>query len=188
MSPMFRVNFRREVFRQQRAEARSRVLVLGVWLTYFGVVAVVLGLYGLNLSSLADRNRHLQRHLDRLRATPGADHEWRPTPDDAMAASAWLGDAGRWRDLLLRLPSLMPEGARLTSVQYNPDDITGGERRLLVSGVLRTAAGQDAMARVTEFVTTVGRDSSFAARFHGVRLVSTRTRETGEAEFQMECR
>lgn len=188
MSPMYRINFRREAFRQQRDAARARVIGLGVWLTYAGMVAVVLGLYGLNLASLADRNRHLQHHLDHLRATPGAERDWRPTADDATAASAWLGDVGRWHALLTRLPSLLPEGARLTSVQWNPDDISGSDRRLLISGVLHTTAGQDPMARVTDFVGTVGRDSCFAARFHGVRLVSTRTRDTGEAEFQMECR
>lgn len=188
MSPVFRINFRREAFRRQRAEQRARVIGLGVWLTYFGVLAVLLGLYGLNLASIADRNRHLERQLERMRTSPDQGHEWRPSPDDATAATGWLGDAGRWRDLLVRLPLLLPEGARLTSVQWNPDDISGGERRLLLTGVMRPLAGQDPMARITDLVGTVGRDSCLTARFRGVRLVSTRMRDSGEAEFQVECR
>jgi hypothetical protein len=99
-----------------------------------------------------------------------------------------VGDPGRWRALLGRLPALLPENARLTAIEWNPDDITGGDRRLVVTGVLRGAPAEDPMGRVTDFVTAVGRDSLFKARFRSVRLLSTRAHEGGEAEFKVECR
>ena len=52
MTPVFLINFRREAFRRERAEARRRAIGLGVWLAYFGGLAVLLGLYGLNCAEL----------------------------------------------------------------------------------------------------------------------------------------
>ena len=188
MSPVFRINFRREAFRRQRAEARARVVGLVVWLTYFGVIVVLLGLYVLNAVSLAHRTDQIERHAARQRANPGPSTNWRPSPDEAGAVLPWLDDSGRWRDLFTRLAVLTPNDAHLTLVQWNPDDISGGERRLLVSGVLRPSPTSDPMARVTGLVDALGRDSLFTAHFHSVRLVSTRTRDDGQAEFQVECR
>ncbi|MEY4375305.1 MAG: hypothetical protein RL760_1472 [Candidatus Eisenbacteria bacterium] len=188
MSPMFRVNFRREAFRRQRAEARARALGLGGWLAYFGIVALLLGLYGLHTASLAGRTARIERQVARLSTDPRSAVDWRPTPTDAAASTPWVGDPGRWRALLGRLPALLPENARLTAIEWNPDDITGGDRRLVLTGVLRGAPAEDPMGRVTDFVTAVGRDSLFKARFRSVRLLSTRAHEGGEAEFKVECR
>ncbi len=186
---LFQVNFRREAFRRQRAEARRRALGLGVRLAYFGALGVALGLYGLNFFELRTRTRHLDRQLasQRLLNVGGAD--WTPPPAEAAVAEPWVSNMVRWRDLLARLPRLLPEGARLTSFQFNPDGVTGGERKLLLFGVLRVDARRDRMAGVTDFVALVSRDSLFAARFKSVRLVSTRSREGSlDAEFQLECR
>jgi hypothetical protein len=84
---------------------------------------------------------------------------------------------------------LLPEGARLTGIQFNPDGITGSDRKLLLYGLLRVDTRLGGTAGVTDFVSTIARDSLFAAQFHSVRLVSTRAREGApEAEFVVECR
>ena len=188
MNTQFRINFRREAFSRERVEARRRAVGLGIWLTYFGALAVMLGLYGLNASELQARTRQLQRQIARQQALHQGGADWTPTPGEATLAQDWVGDLGRWRDLLVRLPGLLPEGARLTSLQFNPDGTAGTSRRLLVHGLLRLDSRHEGMSGVTDFVTTVARDSLFATHFKSVRLVSTRTVDGGESEFELECR
>ena len=189
MSTPFQINFRREAFRLERAEARRRAFGLGVWLTYFGTLAVLLGLYGLNCAELGSRTRQLQRQVARQHAQHHGATEWVASASDAAVVEPWVGDAGRWRDLLGRLPRLLPAGARLTSLQWNPDEVSGGERKLLLSGVLRVDSKLDRMAGVTDMVGVISRDSLFASRFRSVRLLSTRTHEgSPDAEFQLECK
>src|SRR5262249_30112103 len=149
----------------------------------------VLGLYGLNCAALETRTRQLGRQLARQRALRQGDSEWIASSAEVAAVEPWVADTGRWRDLLGRLPGLLPEGARLTSIQFNPDDVPGGERKLLLLGVLRVDSRLDRTTGVTDFVAVIARDSLFASQFHSVRLVSTRAREGGpEAEFEVECR
>lgn len=189
MNTLYQVNFRREAFRRERAEARRRAVGLGVWLTYFGVLAVLLGLYGLNWSELGSRTRQLQRQIESQREQSLAGADWSPPASDAGLAEPWVSDLGRWRDLLTRLPRLLPEGIRLTSVRFNPDGVTGGERKLLLSGVMRVGSRLDRMSGVTDLVSVVSRDSLFAAHFKSVRLVSTRSRDdVPDAQFELECR
>jgi Tfp pilus assembly protein PilN len=189
MSTPFQINFRREAFRRERAEARRRVFGLGVWLAYFGTLAVLLGLYGLNCAALGDRTRLLQRQIERQHALNHGAAAWVASANDAAAVEPWVTDAARWRDLLGRLPRLLPAGARLTSLQWNPDDVSGGERKLLLFGVLRVDGKRDRMAGVTDIVGVLSRDSLFAAHFHSVRLLATRTHEgSPDAEFQLECK
>jgi len=57
VNPFFNINFRREAYLQEMAKARRRVIALGVWIAYFGLLGVLLGLYGLNCSSLARRTQ-----------------------------------------------------------------------------------------------------------------------------------
>ena len=189
MSSPFQINFRREAFRRERAEARSRAIGLDMWLAYFGALAVLLGLYGLNYAELGSRTKQLHRQIARQRALHVGGADWVAGPNEAAAVEPWVADAGRWRDLLGRLPRLLPEGAQLTSVQYNPDDVSGGDRRLEIYGVLRTGARRERMAGVTDFVSVLAKDSLFAANFRSVRLVSTRARDGGsDSEFQVECK
>jgi hypothetical protein len=189
MSAQFQINFRREAFRRERTEARRRAVGIGVWLTYFGALAVLLGLYGLNCSALETRTEQLEHQLARQRTLRQGGSEWIASATDVAAVEPWVSDAGRWRDLLGALPRLLPEGARLTGIQFNPDGVTGGERKLILSGVLRVDSRLDGTAGVTDFVTVIARDSLFASQFRSVRLVSTRAREGGpEAEFEVECR
>lgn len=189
MSNQFTINFRREDFRRERANARRRAVGLGARLAYFGVLSVLLGLYGLNCSELRARTRNLDRQLARQRSQHQAGAPWKPAPNEAVLAEPWIADMSRWRDLLARLPDLMPEGARLTSLRFNPEGITGGERRLLLTGLLRVDSRLDRMAGVTDFVAVVAKDSVFSKQFKSVRLLSTRAIENStDAEFELECR
>ena len=189
MNAEFQINFRREAFRRERAEARRRAIGLGVWLGYFGGLAVLLGLYGLNCAELDSRTDQLQRQLARQRALQVGGADWVAGPAEAAAVEPWVADAGRWRELLGRLPRLLPQGTRITSIQFNPDGVSGGERKLVLYGLLHAGARRDRMAGVTDFVGVLAKDSLFAANFRSVRLVSTRVRDGGEdSEFQLECK
>ncbi|HEY6195163.1 MAG TPA: hypothetical protein VI504_08985 [Candidatus Eisenbacteria bacterium] len=189
MSAPFQINFRREAFRRERAEARRRAIGLGVRLAYFGTLSVLLGLYGLNCVALGSRTHQLQRQVSRQRVLHRGGAEWVASAEAAAAVQPWAADAGRWRDLLCRLPRLLPAGARLTALNWNPEDASGGARRLLLSGVLRVDAKRDRMAGVTDIVSAIARDSLFAANFRSVRLLSTRTRESSpDADFELECK
>jgi Tfp pilus assembly protein PilN len=189
MSAQFQINFRREAFRRERTEARRRVVRISVWLTYFGALSVMLGLYGLNCAALEKRTQQLDRQLARQRSLRQGGTEWIASAAEVAAVEPWVADAGRWRDLLGALPRLVPEGARLTGIQFNPDGVTGGDRKLLLDGVMRVDSMSDGTAGVTDFVAVIARDSLFASQFRSVRLVSTRAREGGnEADFQVECR
>jgi Tfp pilus assembly protein PilN len=160
-----------------------------VWLAYFGTLAVMLGLYFLNFSELGSRTHQLQRQIARQRALNHGSAAWVPSGDEAAYVEPWVGDAGRWRDLLGRLPRLLPAGARLTSLQWNPDDASGGDRKLLLMGVLRADPRHDRMAGVTDLVGVLARDSLFLTQFRSVRLLSTRTHEgSPDADFQLECK
>ncbi len=189
MSNLFAINFRREDFRRERADARRRAVGLGARLAYFGVLSLMLGLYGLNCSELRTRTRNLDRQLARQRTQHQAGQPWQPAANDAALAEPWVADLSRWRDVLARLPDLLPEGARLTSFRYNPDGVSGGERRLLLTGILRVDSRRDRMAGVTDFVAAVAGDSVFSRDFKSVRLLSTRAIENStDAEFELECR
>ena len=188
MSALFQLNFRREAFRRERAEARRRAVGLGVWVTYYGVLVLFLGLYGLNGCVLAARTNHLERQVARQRSLQQGGAGWMPSPIQAAAMEPWVGDTGRWRDLLERLPRLLPEGARRTSMHWNPEAMTGGEKRLLLHGVLRGNGTGDRMAGVTDMVAVLSRDPLFAGSFHSVRLLSTRVLVDGNADFELECK
>ena len=189
MSAPFQINFRREAFRRERAEAKRRALGLGIWLTYFGGLAVLLGLYGLNVAALETRTHQLDRQLARQRALQRGDNDWIATSAEVASVEPWVADTGRWRDLLGGLPRLLPDGARLTALQFNPDGVTGGERKLLLTGELRVDSHGDRTAGVTDLVARIAKDSLFASQFRSVRLVSTHARDDApEAEFEVECR
>lgn len=189
MTPTFTINFRREAYLRERARTRRRAVQLGLWLAYFGALAVVLGLYALNTASLARRTAMLERQVEHLRRQPqGGD--WRPGQAEADLVARSLEDAARWRDRLDRLTVLLPANARLTDVDFNPDQASGGGRpRLMVTGELRPGGGGDRMQQVLAFVGTLSRDSLFSAGYANVRLVTTRASAFGEgAEFVIECR
>lgn len=189
MNPTFAINFRREVFQRERAKARRRAARLGLWLAYFGALGVVLGLYALNAVSLARRTGALERQVEHLRRQPSGS-EWRPGQAEADLVARSLRDTGRWRDRLARLAEMVPANARITDVQFNPENASGAAApKLVLTGELRPSGGGDRMQQVLAFVGTLSRDSLFSAGYSNVRLVTTRASAAGEgAEFVIECR
>ncbi|MFN8586239.1 MAG: hypothetical protein U0704_00420 [Candidatus Eisenbacteria bacterium] len=189
MSPLYAINFRREAFQQQVKRQRERAVRLGLWVLYFGALAVVLGLYGLNCAALDSRTRMIERQVARLRQQSAGDANWRPRREDVVRVADDVRDTRRWHARLVRLPGLLPANARLSSIQFNADNLSGaGSAKLVLAGELRSG-GQDRMQAVMDFVNVLQRDSVFAAGYTNVRLVTTRANANGDgAEFVVECR
>ena len=188
MNTIFAINFRREAYQQEIARARQRVVQLGLWFAYFGAVAIVLGLYGLNCASLQHRTASLEREAARLKSA-GGTAAWHPGPAEANVVDLHIRNPMQWHQRLARLPELLPANARITSLQFNPDNASNaGEQKLVVTGDLRSIAGQDRMQQVLAFVNTLSRDSLFSVGYSNVRLVTTRAAASGDgAEFVIEC-
>ena len=129
MTTLFTINFRREAFQKEQARLRQRVLRLGLWSAYFGAIVVMSGLYGLNCASLAARTRAIERQAARMRAAQNAGQEWRPKAEDAGAIGRILADPRQWRDRLARLPEVLPSNARITALQFNPDNSSGSDQK-----------------------------------------------------------
>lgn len=188
MTPIFTINFRREAYQRELARARARVLALGAWLTYFGVLAVVLGLYALNAGAFARRVTQLERQLERNRAQ-GAPAAQTLSQADAQMLERYAGNLAGQRDRLRRLGQILPPGVRLTQVQLNPDNVSGlGPHTLALIGVLRVDGREDRMRGVTALVTTLQQDSVFRRGVSNIKLVSTTSVEGAGTEFVIECR
>ncbi len=192
MSPVFTVNFRREAYQLEMARTRRRTVAVGTWVAYYGALAVVLGLYGLNLVTLAQRTQQLERQNASLRGTQEAAPAWKPAAADITMAEHALGSAAAWRSRLERLATLLPPNAALTSVTVNPDNLTdpAQQEMLTIVGQLRPTPGQDRMAGIMGLVTALHADSAFAAEYRSVRLADSRIAGEGgaPAEFRIECR
>ena len=189
MSPVFTINFRREAYQRELARTRKRTIVLGLWVLYFGAMGVVLGLYGLNMAVLGQRVHGLERQVERLRHRPAGD-AWRPDRAEASTLQQHLRDPRQWRDRLARLAQVLPANSRLRALEFNPDNVSGNaDVKLVITGEMRSAPGQDRVQQVMTFAGLLARDSVFAAGYRNIRLVSTRALGEGEgAEFVVECR
>ena len=192
MTPVFTVNFRREVFLRERARARARLLALGGWLFYFGLLAVVVGLYSLNCVSLVRRVGRIQRQTARLESTQGSVQDW--TVDDSQLGTieSFRLSPRRWRDKMLRLSSVLPTNVMLTSISVNPDNLTGSTDRnkLVISGQLRPQSGQDPMRGVVQLVSTLQHDAVFSGGYQTIKLSESKMVSASPAttEFVIECR
>jgi hypothetical protein len=190
VTPHFTINFRREVYQEQLARTRRRMLSVGVWLAYFGVLAVVMGLYDLNCASLTRRTRLLEAQNQRLNVAGRAD-PWKPAPAELALAERALANPQRWRVRLARLAAVLPPDVALTSVAANPDNLASSadQEKLVISGRLRPLPGQDRMQGIMALVSTLRADSVFAAQYRSIRLVESRIGAAGApAEFRIECR
>ena len=192
MSLVFNINFRREAYRQELARVRRRAVAVGSWVAYFGALAVVLGLYGLNCTSLAQRARLLEAQNARLHGVGGPAGAWKPAPADLAQAERALASPRLWQVRLERLAQLLPAGARLTSLSANPDNLPGSAEldRLIFTGVFRPAPGQDRMQGIMALVSSLHSDSVFARQYRTIRLVESRIGGGADApaEFRIECR
>jgi hypothetical protein len=189
VTPHFTINFRREVYRQQLARTRRRMLSVGVWMAYFGVLVIVLGLYDLNCASLAQRTRLLEAQNRRLSAT-GRATAWKPGDTEILLVERALANPQVWSARLARLAAVLPPGVALTSVAANPGNLDSGSNqdKLLFGGTLRPQPGQDAMQGIMTLVSTLRADSVFAAQYRSIRLVESRIGSAGApVEFQIEC-
>jgi hypothetical protein len=191
VSALFAINFRRESYIKEVARARRRVIALGVWVAYFGVLGILLGLYGLNCASLTRRAALLERQAARVPASAGSQ-PWTLSPAELSDVEHYLSNPSRWRNRLARLAELTPTNARITALALNPDNISGPaeENRLVISGELRIVPGADRMHGVVAFVDSLRGDPKFSAGYGSIRLVSTKISENPGlvAEFSVECR
>lgn len=189
MTPQFTINFRREVYQREQARARARVILLGVWVAYFGVMAVILGLYGLNAAAYARRTGILERQAVRLQERRGTAAEWTLSADDIGALTERARSLARHRGVLTQLGRRLPPNVRLASVAWNTENLSGaGAPRLVLSGTLRPEDQQDRMRSVVGLVSTLSTDSVIAGAFRNVKLASTNLDEgTNVVEFVIEC-
>ena len=192
MTPVFTINFRREAYRQELARTRQRAVAVGTWVTYFGVLAVVRGLYGLNCASLKERVRLLELQTARVRTSHDPDVTWKPGPAELAQVEQALANPRRWQARLVRLAALLPANAMLTSLTVNPDNLSGAgeQERLLLAGALRPMPGQDRLQGIMALVAALHSDSLFSAQYRTIRLVESRIGSGADApaEFRIECR
>lgn len=192
MNTTFSINFRREVYQRELARSRARVVSLAVWLSYFGCLAVIFGLYALNFSALIQHTRLTEQIARTQRSTSTEQVDWTNQPDQIALIERGARDGFRWRRRFERIAEVLPANVRLKSIQFNPTAASGGANwnRLLLNGTIQTAANQDRMGEVTRIVSAIQRDSLMAAHFQTIRLASTRIAENAgsNTEFTIECR
>lgn len=192
MAAVFTINFRREAYQRELARSRARVISLGVWLSYFGTLVVIFGLYGLNCATVMQRTKLVQRQAQIQRSTQSKQVDWAHHPAELGMIERGVIDTRRWRDRLYQLAAAMPANTRLTSIEFNPSGVSGGAdwNRLLLTGVLRAEPNEDRMKGVTRVVGILQRDSVLSRHFHSIRLASTRINGTAgtSADFVIECR
>ncbi len=191
MSAIFFINFRREAYEAALARARRRVIMLGVWVGYFGVIGVILGLYGLNCVALHRRVHLIERQAERMRREQGAGADWELRSTELALLEQYVANPRTWRDRLGRLGAILPANVRLTSVAVNPQNLTAqaDQNRLVIQGLVRTAAGQDRTQDVLKVVSLLHDDSLFARGYQTIKLSSTKVSEGDNvAEFTIECR
>ncbi len=191
MSALFSINFRREAYLKEIAKARRRVFAIGVWVAYFGVFAVVLGLYGLNCASLSRRAGLVERQTARMKGTQEAGAGWTFSSAELAQMESYALNPRQWRDRLTRLSELLPANARITTLEINPSNLSTrpGREKLVITGYLRPERDEDRMQAVMEIVQTLHADSLFSRSYRNIRLASTRALEGPQptAEFQIEC-
>ena len=190
MSPLFNINFRREAFLQEVVRTRRRVIALGIWVAYFGVLGIVLGLYVLNCQSLARRAGLIERQAARMHGAGAANTDWELTSPQLHQVEQFAGSTRHWRDRLRRLGRVVPPNAQLTGLTVNPQNLSDetAQNMLVIEGELRTSGTLDRMQSVMGIITALHRDSVFAASYRSIKLASTRVGENGVADFEIECR
>lgn len=191
MTTLFHINFRREAYLRELARTRRRVVVIGIWVGYFGILAVLLGLYGLNCAELSRRVRLLERQSARISSSTGPQTEWNLKPGETARVERFLLNPRRWRDRLSRLATILPPNVRITSLHVNPSEgsTPTAENTLVITGEVRMG-GEDRMQSIMHVIQTLHRDSVFASSYRNIRLGSTRVSDgvEGSAQFTIECR
>jgi hypothetical protein len=192
MSALFTINFRREAYQRELARTRRRLFKLGGWVTYFGVLALVMGLYGLNCVSLTRRVHIAERLATRMQQSTGARTGWKLEGQQLNLVEDARANPARWRDRLARLAMILPPNVALSSIAVNPDNspAPADQNKLVLTGEMRVASGSDRMRPVVQLVSLLQSDSLFARGYTSVRLASSQaTSGPGNATlFVIECR
>jgi len=192
VSTLFTINFRREAYQREVALARRRLALLGGWFAYFGVLTVVLGLYGLNCASLVRRSSQIERQAARMRAFQDTHRDWVVPASELATVEKFQANPGRWRDRMVRLAALLPSNAVIQSIAVNPDNLPSAQdqSKLVITGELKVPPGEDRMRGVVQLVAALHADTAFAAGYQNIRLASSRISEGSGpvASFVIECR
>jgi hypothetical protein len=188
---MFTINFRREAFARQRARERQRVIALALWLSYFGVLAVVIGLYGLNCTSTIRRAAQIERQAVQLRSLKLSGNPWHVAPAGLTQFEPAVTNPWLWRLRLEHLAHALPSSARLVSAGFNAQGQSGtpDAATFVIDGEIHTPPGASPVPAVMGIVAALHRDREFAAGFAAIRLRSTQAGAAGGAAlFSIECR
>lgn len=192
MSPQFTINFRREAYQRELARVRRRMAALGVWVTYFGVIAVVGGLFVLNGIALQRRVKDLEVRIAQFEADRSLLQPWDVPAGELPHIEAFVRNPRQWHTRLARLAALTPPNVMLTSLALNPDNLSGGEHEteLRITGTLRPRPGEIRMDSIVAYVTALHRDRGFSGGYSTVRLIQSQAESgpAGDAEFTIQCR
>jgi hypothetical protein len=192
VTPIFTINFRREVFLREKARSRARLLALGGWLLYFGLLGLVVGLYALNGMSLMRRVGQVQRQTERLQKAQGTTQDWTVDQAQLTAVETFKLNPRRWRDRLLRLSAILPTNVALKSISVNPGNLStpSDRNKLVLSGQLRPTTGQDPTRGVVQLVSSLQHDETFSSGYQTIRLTESKviSGSPPTAEFVIESR
>lgn len=192
MSAVFTINFRREAYLREVARARARMIALGIWVAYFGLMSVILGLYAINAAMFTRRVGMIERRAERVAANRTQASDWKFEQGELMLIETAIENPRRWRERLTRLSQILPANVEISSVSLNPQGVSGGPGAnvLQISGRLRTASDADRMRGVMSLISTLQADSVFSRGYQSIKLGSTSTPEgsANAAEFTIECR
>jgi hypothetical protein len=192
MPPYFQINFRREAFKRERERSRRRLLAIAAWATYFGVAALLIGLYVLNLQTVQMRADALEHQVSSARHDSTHSAAWQPGATEAEFVRAQRQSTRLLSRRLDRLARLLPPNAALTSVAENPNNLADASAKslLVITGTMRTSGGEGGMRSVVQMVSTLSSDSVFARGFSSIQLASSQAMEKGPPaiQFVVECR
>lgn len=191
-APPFTINFRREMFEREMARSRQRVIHLASWMGYFGVLALLLWAYALNFRGMDQRTRQIERQTNQFVASQSLPRKVPLDAEQVGAIERFHASPRKWRDKLARLAALLPANATLQSVGVNPtgSNQPADQNKLVITGLLRAAPGDDAMRGVVQLVAVLQADSAFAAGYRSIKLSQSHldAATKGTSQFSIECR
>jgi len=192
MSAHFGINFRREAYQREVARVRRRVTALGIWVSYFGVVAVITGLFVLNGIALHRRVRDLDSRIRQFESARATLQPWDLPAGEMQRVEAFLRNPRQWNTRLVRLAALTPPNVLVTALEVNPNGLPGHEHdnELVISATLRPRPGEDRMQGIMSFVAALHGDRGFSAGYSTVKLTQSQAEggPTADASFTIECR
>lgn len=192
MSAHFGINFRREAYQREVARVRRRVTALGIWVSYFGVVAVITGLFVLNGIALHRRVRDLDSRIRQFESARATFQPWDLPAGELQRVEEFLRNPRLWQVRLVRLAALTPPNVTVTALEVNPNHLPGKEHdsELVISGTLRPRSGEDRMQGIMSYVAALHGDPGFAAGYSTVKLTQSQAEggSGSDATFTIECR